>query len=496
MAGPFLEASGIGKRFGGVTALSGVDLSVHPGEVLALLGENGAGKSTLMKILAGVLAPDEGTVRVNGEDVRFRNAAAALRSGVALIHQELNLAPNLDVAANIFLGREPRRFGILDRKTMWREARKFMEMAGLQADPSAPVSELPPGRRQQVEIAKALSTDARLLIMDEPTSSLSQRESERLFEVIRSLKESGVAVIYISHRLGEVKRVADRVCVLRDGRNAGELDRDGISHDAMVRLMVGRELSAFFPAPPERKGSVVLKVERLRTSAHPGHEIGFEVRAGEIVGIAGLIGAGRSEVLEALFGIQPPSGGRILVAGEEIRISRPQDAIRAGLALVPEDRKLQGLVPEMGVTENLSLVSLGRDKRGGGFIGLRAERQLAATMSAAMRIKPAPTVSRMSGGNQQKVVLGKWLAMSPQVLLLDEPTRGVDVGSKREIYDLMVSLASEGKAVLFVSSDLEEILGMSDRVLVMHEGRLAGDLARGDADEESVMRLATGSPVP
>lgn len=496
MSDPFLEACGIGKRFGGVTALSGVDLAVRPGEVLALLGENGAGKSTLMKILAGVLSPDEGSIRVNGEEVRFRNAAAALRSGVALIHQELNLAPNLDVATNIFLGREPRRFGILDRKTMRREARRFMEMAGIQVDPSSPVSELSPGRRQQVEIAKALSTDARLLIMDEPTSSLSQGETERLFEVIRSLKESGVAVVYISHRLGEVKRVADRVSVLRDGRNAGELDRDRISHDAIVRLMVGRELSAFFPAPPERKGNRVLEVERLRTPAHPGHEISFSVRSGEIVGIAGLIGAGRSEVLEALFGIRPPIAGRIRVDGEKVRVRRPQDAIRAGLALVPEDRKIQGLVPEMGVTENLSLAALRRDRRAGGFIGLRAERELAATMSAAMRIKAASTVSQMSGGNQQKVVLGKWLAMAPRVLLLDEPTRGVDVGSKREIYDLMVSLAADGKAVLFVSSDLEEILGMSDRVLVMHEGGLAGEIARGDADEESVMRLATGSPLP
>lgn len=465
------------------------------GEVLALIGENGAGKSTLMKILAGVQPADEGELRVRGEAVRFRSTAEALRAGIALIHQELNLAPNLDAASNVFLGREPRRFGMVGRAAMRREARRFMEMAGLAVDPAAPVAGLSPGQRQQVEIAKALSTDARLLIMDEPTSSLSQGEAERLFGVIRALKERGVAVIYISHRLGEVKEVADRVSVLRDGRNAGELEREEISHDAMVRRMVGRDLSAFFPEKGRKAGEVLLEVEGLRTAAHPGSEVSFAVRAGEIVGIAGLVGAGRSEVLRAVFGVDRRGGGRVRVAGAECGARHPREAIRTGLALAPEDRKMQGLVAEMGVAENLSLASLWRDRLAGGFLNRKAERELAREMGRAMRIKAATTVSRMSGGNQQKVVLGKWLAMRPRVLLLDEPTRGVDVGAKREIYELMVALAGEGKAVLFVSSDLEEILGMSDRVLVMHEGCLAGELARGEADEERVMQLATGARI-
>ena len=495
---PILEVRGVEKRFSGVHALKGVDLRLHEGEVLALLGENGAGKSTLMKILAGVQRADAGEIRMDGKVVDFHSVGEALEQGIALIHQELNLAENLDVAANVFLGREPRRWGLLDTGRMHREAGVWLEKAGLDVEPSTAVGELTIGRRQQVEIAKALAVDARILIMDEPTSSLSDSETRVLFGVIRELKRRGVAVIYISHRLGEVKEVADRVTVLRDGEWAGDLEKGEITHEAMVKKMVGRDLDAFFPRRQGKVGEEVLRVTDLRTTAHPGHSLSFSVRAGEIVGVAGLVGAGRSEALQAVFGVDRRLAGTVEVSGKTVKPDDPRAAIGAGLALVPEDRKRDGLVLEMGVPENLSLAALGRDALPGGFRRGSAERRIENEMGAAMKIKTAgegQVVGRMSGGNQQKVVIGKWLAMDPEVLLLDEPTRGVDVGAKHEIYLLMEALAERGKAVLFVSSDLVEVLAMSDRVLVMHEGRLAGELSRGEATEESVMAMATGGTI-
>jgi len=490
-----LEVEAVEKRFSGVQALQGVGLHVAQGEVLALLGENGAGKSTLMKILAGVQRADGGVIRVDGRVCDFHSVAEALDAGIALIHQELNLAENLDVAANVFLGREPSRWGMMDSARMHREAGQWLKKAGLDLDPSTPVSELAIGRRQQVEIAKALAVNARILIMDEPTSSLSETETRVLFEVIRDLKRSGVAVIYISHRLGEVQEVADRVTVLRDGQKVGDLARDEISHEALVKMMVGRDLDAFFPRRQGGVGDEVLKVDGLRTRAYPGESIRFSVNAGEIVGVAGLVGAGRSEMLQALFGVDRRLGGEVEVSGSRVRPGAPRESIAGGLALVPEDRKRAGLILEMGVGENLSLVSLARDALPGGFRRGSAERKVEGEMVAAMKIKSAgegQPVGRMSGGNQQKVVIGKWLAMDPEVLLLDEPTRGVDVGAKHEIYLLMEALAERGKVVLFVSSDMVEVLAMSDRVLVMHEGKLAGELVRGEATEEAVMALATG----
>lgn len=495
---PILEVRGVEKRFSGVHALKGVDLQLREGEVLALLGENGAGKSTLMKILAGVQRADGGEIRVDGEPVDFHSVGEALEKGIALIHQELNLAENLDVAANVFLGREPLRWGLLDTGRMHREAGVWLEKAGLDVEPSTAVGELTIGRRQQVEIAKALAVDARILIMDEPTSSLSESETQVLFGVIRELKRRGVAVIYISHRLGEVQEVADRVTVLRDGEWVGDLEKEEITHEAMVKKMVGRDLDAFFPRRQGEVGEEVLRVEGLRTLAHPAESLSFSVRAGEIVGVAGLVGAGRSEALQAVFGVDRRVAGQVEVSGTQVKPDDPRAAIAAGLALVPEDRKRDGLVLEMGVPENLSLVSLSRDATPGGFRRGSAERRIEAEMGEAMKIKTAgagQAVGRMSGGNQQKVVIGKWLAMEPEVLLLDEPTRGVDVGAKHEIYLLMESLAERGKAVLFVSSDLVEVLAMSDRVLVMHEGQLAGELCRGEATEESVMAMATGGEI-
>ena len=492
---PLLEVRGIDKSFPGVRALGEVDLTLHKGKVLALIGENGAGKSTLMKILAGVQPPDAGEILLDGEPVVIESTRAALDLGIALIHQELNLATNLSVGANVFLGREPLRSGLIDDRRIREESRKYLEMVGLEVDPATLVGDLTIGRQQMVEIAKALSIDARILIMDEPTSSLSQAETEYLFKVIKDLRERGVSIIYISHRLGEVKELADHVTVLRDGENAGELAREEVTHDAMVRLMVGRDLTGHYVRSERDLGETVLKARDLHSPAHPEYSLNFSVKAGEIVGVAGLVGAGRTEMLATLFGVTPSLGGSLQVGGEEIVSDSPFAAIRAGLALAPEDRKLQGLVIEMTVRENLSLATLRRDQRPVGFLDFAKERAISEEMVERMRVKTpsdGQVVRYLSGGNQQKVVLGKWLAMKPKLLLLDEPTRGIDVGAKREIYALMEELASSGVAILFASSEMEEILGMADRAIVMHEGRITGELSREELTEETVMQLATG----
>ncbi len=499
-----LEVRAVTKRFPGVVALDRVEMLVEPGEVLAVIGENGAGKSTLMKILAGVQSADSGQLLVDGESLEIVSGVgveAALAAGIALIHQELNLADNLDIASNIFLGREPRRGPgriLIDHQQAHERSRRFLRMVGLDLDPATPVSELSIGRQQLVEIAKALSVDARVLIMDEPTSSLSEVEAESLFAVIEQLRDAGRSIVYISHRLGEVLRLADRVTVLRDGANAGELSGAEMTHDAMVRLMVGRDIELSGRRTDRELGEVVLEARGLRSAAFPAHGLDFSIRSGEIVGLAGLVGAGRTELLETVFGITRALGGRLQIGESDLLPSDPFAAIEAGLALVPEDRKRQGLVLEMSVGANLSLASLKRDAWAG-WLNRRRERSISDEMIGRLRVKTPgreQVVRYLSGGNQQKVVLGKWLAMEPRVLLMDEPTRGIDVGAKQEIYELMEELALRGVAILFVSSEMEEVLRMSDRVLVMHEGRIAGELDRavleGVAGEESVMRLATG----
>ncbi len=493
---PLLEARDISKRFPGVRALHNVHLHVGRGEVLALLGENGAGKSTLMKILAGILPPDSGQLLLDGQPVQLDSVRAATACGIALIHQELNLADNLDVGANIFLGREPHRLGVLDRRTIRRESAAVLRSVGLELSPDTLVGSLPIGKQQLVEIAKALSVNARLLIMDEPSSSLSAKETETLFQVVRDLRRRGVSVIYISHRLGEVQELADRVVVLRDGENAGELQRAEINHDRMVRLMVGREISQFYGRRTHGAGDRVLEAVDLVTPAHPAHRLSFQVRAGEIVGLAGLVGAGRTELLRVLFGVDRALGGEVRIAGQAIQFHSPADAIAAGVALVPEDRKQEGLIVGMTVKQNVSLAGLSRNCRRLGVLSRRYEQDVTAEMIRRLNIKTptaAQVVHFLSGGNQQKVVLGKWLAMRPRVLLLDEPTRGIDVGAKEEIYELMEGLAETGVAILFVSSEMEEVMGMSDRVLVMHEGRLSGELSRTELSEEAIMHLATGT---
>lgn len=491
---PLLEVRGLCKTFPGVRALEEVDLRLNRGEVLAVIGENGAGKSTLMKILAGVQGADGGEILLKGEQVILGSVRDALAVGIAFIHQELNLADNLDVGANVFLGREPTRFGFIDKKRIHAEAQKLIDSLGLDVGTRSLVSRLPIGHQQMVEIAKALSVDARILIMDEPTSSLSQHETEHLYQVIRALKARGVSIIYISHRLGEVKEIADRVTVLRDGRNAGELMKAEIEHDAMVRLMVGREMKRSRARLSHGAGEAVLDVRALSTEAYPQHKISFSIMPGEILGMAGLVGAGRTEILEAMFGVRPAISGALHMGGRAFLPRSSREAIDAGLALVPEDRKQHGLVLEMSLRENVSLPSVRRD-HWHGFLNRRAEGTICEGAVKQMNIKATSkdqVVLYLSGGNQQKVVLGKWLAMKPRVLLLDEPTRGIDVGAKGEVYALMEALASEGVAIVFASSEMEEILRMSDRVLVVHEGALAGILSPEELTEEAVMHLATG----
>jgi ribose transport system ATP-binding protein len=498
-----LEVREVSKRFPGVQALDRVSLTLRAGEVLALVGENGAGKSTLMKILAGVYQPDGGVLTLDGKEVRWAGVADALAHGVSLIHQELNLAENLSVVANLFLGRESLwagPLGLLDEARMDEAGRRLLDRVGLHCDPHVRVDRLSTGQRQLVEIAHALALSSRILIMDEPTSSLSQKDTEKLFEVIAELKRSGVAIVYISHRLGEVKEIADRAVVLRDGRNSGELRREEISHEALVRLMVGRELRQFYQKKPHALPAQPVPRLEVRELAYrgptgPTPPVSFVLHPGEIVGLAGLVGAGRTELAEALFGLRPVVSGEVLLDGVPVRLRSPLEAIAAGLALVPEDRRYHGLVVEDSVRHNIALPNLDRLSilR---LVSARREGELARQTCDRLRVKTPgvnQTVGLLSGGNQQKVVLGKWLARAPRVLLIDEPTRGIDVGAKSEIYALMDRLAGEeGVAVLMISSDLEEVLGMSDRVLVLHRGRLAGELPRAGLNEEAIMHLAVG----
>ncbi len=494
-----LNASGVTKRFPGVIALDNVEFDLRQGEILAIIGENGAGKSTLMKILAGIQRADLGSIELDGTPVQFDNVAQAAEAGVVLIHQELNICTNLDVGANVFLGREPTRMGLINREQIRSQTAEVLQAIGLEVDPTAPAADLTIGQQQMVEIAKAIATRSRVIIMDEPTSSLSQHETQSLFRIIRDLQRDGVSIIYISHRLREVQELADRVIVLRDGKNAGELVGDEINHPNMITHMVGRDLTNLYPrrsddSNQQKPGDMLLRVEDLATFQFPDCRVSFEIRVGEIVGLAGLVGAGRTELLTTLFGITPAISGKTEVAGQPVNIRNCQTAIRHQMALVPEDRKAQGVILEMAIRENISLARIDRDSKLG-MVHFGREQNLAADMQQRLSIKTPSTDQRvglLSGGNQQKVVIAKWLALQPQLLLLDEPTRGVDVGARQEIYALMNEMAEQGAAILFVSSDMEEVLGMSDRMMVMHEGRISGQLDRAEFSEEAVMSYATG----
>jgi ribose transport system ATP-binding protein len=495
---PLLQLRGIGKRFPGVVALDGVSLVVGAGEVVALCGENGAGKSTLMKIIGGVYQPDAGEIVVAGATVKINNVNDSMRLGVAFIHQELNVLANLDVAANVFLGREPRNaLGLIDFKKLHADTAPLLRRLGLAVSSHTPLDKLSIAEQQMVEIAKALSLDAKLIIMDEPTSSLTLQETDRLLELVLELKQSGVSIVYISHRLSEVEHIADRVVVLRDGKNAGELAKAEISHDRIVALMVGREINSTYTASVVPPTPAYLRVRGVTSSRYPARSVGFDAARGEILGFAGLVGAGRSEMVKAMVGLDA-GGAEISLGGEPLAIRRPADAIGHGIYLVPEDRRGEGLVTVMTVRENITLPSLKKYSTGN-FIHRDRERRVTDKQISALNIRTPGGEARvlnLSGGNQQKVVLAKWLSLTPRVLILDEPTRGIDVGAKAEIYRLMRGLADGGAVVLMISSDMEEILNVSDRVVVMHEGEIAGVLDRADCTEENVMHLAVGKTVP
>jgi ribose transport system ATP-binding protein len=498
MGVPVLQLRDIQKRFPGVHALRGVSLEVHAGEVVALLGENGAGKSTLMKIVGGIEQPDAGDVLVDGTPVTVRDVHTATALGIAFIHQELNLLDNLDVAGNVLLGREPTRWGplrLVDRAKMRETVRPYLDQLGLDVPPETPVAALSIAQQQLVEIAKALSLDARLLIMDEPTSSLTLSETARLHVVMNDLRQRGVAIIYITHRLGEVQAIADRAVVLRDGANAGALARDELTHDNMIRLMVGRDIAVEPHSAGAAARDTYFRVEGLRTRRYRQHAVSLTVGRGEILGVAGLVGAGRSEVARAIFGIEPPVAGTLSLDGRPMKIGGPADAIRHGVFLVPEDRRSAGLVVDFSIRENVSLPALGRYATRG-LVSEAREREAVGAVCRQWQVK-APSIevraATLSGGNQQKVVLAKWLALGPKVLIVDEPTRGIDVGAKAEIYRLLRALAGEGVAIVMISSDMEEILRVSDRVAVMHEGRITGVLVGVECTEERIMTLAVGS---
>ncbi len=497
MAETLLELTGITKLYPGVTALDNVSLRVGRGEVLGLIGENGAGKSTLMKILGGVVAPTSGTIRIDGRDHDTLTVAGAMRAGIAFVHQELNLFENLDVAANVFIGRETLIGGplrLVGNRAMRARVRPLLERLGADFAPDTLVEDLSIAQRQMVEIAKALSMESRVIIMDEPTSSLTLSETERLLRVIADLRAHGIAVILITHRLGEIMASADRVIVLRDGRTVGELPREAVSHAAMIRLMIGRDLKSLYipPAAPARPGGC--DIVGVVTTAFPDRSVDLAVRHGEVLGLAGLVGAGRTSLARAIFGIDPLLGGDIRLDGAAARIDSPRDAIRRGIYLIPEDRKKSGLVLDLPIRENITLADLGHHARLW-LVDRGSEARVARAEAASLSIK-APSIDTLavtlSGGNQQKVVLAKWLAMQPRVMIFDEPTRGIDVGSKSEIYMLMRRLADAGVAILMISSDMEEVIGVSDRIAVMHEGRVTGVLERELFSEYNILRLAIG----
>jgi rhamnose transport system ATP-binding protein len=491
---PVLALEGVSKSFGAVRALRGVSLQLFAGEAHALAGENGAGKSTLIKALAGVHRPDEGTVLLDGEPVVFHGPADARDAGVAVIYQEPTLFPDLSVAENIFMGRQPRRsLGRVDHRAVRGATADLFRRLGVDLDPDQPARGLSIADQQLVEIAKALSFDARVLIMDEPTAALTGSEVARLFGVVRTLREEGAAILFISHRLEEVFALCQRVTTLRDGAWIASEPVEDLSEDDLIRRMVGRDLDELYPKTPAEVGEVALSVRRL-TREGVFTDVSFEVRSGEIVGLAGLVGAGRSEVARAVFGVDRWDGGEVEVAGKPLKPGAPSLAMAAGLALVPEDRRAQGLVMGMSIERNIGLTGLRATSRAG-VMNRGSERSRAVDWAVRLQVKYArlaDVVGTLSGGNQQKVVLAKWLATTPTVLIVDEPTRGIDVGTKAEVHRLLSQLAGQGVAVLMISSDLPEILGMADRVLVMHEGRIAAEIPRAEATEQSVVAAATG----
>ena len=491
---PAIQVQGVSKSFGGVHALQDVNFELFPGEVHAILGENGAGKSTLIKIMTGVYQPDAGEILLDGQPVRFAGTREAQEHGIAAIYQEPSLFPDLDVAENIMVGRQPtRRWGI-DWKAMYRETNVILRRLGMSIDPRTKARELSVAQQQIVEIARALSINARVLIMDEPTSSLTLGEVEELFAIVRQLRESGTAIVFISHRLEELFALADRVTILRDGNYVATNSISGVTAADLIRMMVGRTLGELFPKQAVEPGEVALEVVGLgREGTFSG--VSFQLRRGEILGMSGLIGAGRTNVARAIFGTEPATEGTIKLDGKPVVISSPDVAMALGIGYVPEDRKEHGLVLKMSIADNITLPVVSKFSTMG-WLNARREAQAAMEGSQQLSVKMARVeqqAGELSGGNQQKVVLAKWLGTKPRVLILDEPTRGIDVGTKAAVHALMSGLAAQGIAILMISSELPEVLGMSDRILVMREGRVTGQFTRAEATQEKLMSAATAA---
>ena len=488
-----LKLEHIYKSFAGVHALEDAGLELLPGEIHALIGENGAGKSTLVKVITGIHQPDKGQIFFQGQALSFPDTLSAQQHGIAAIYQDLNLFPDLNITENIFMGHMPvnPKTKSVDWNFMYQEAERILQSLGVNLDPKSQVFGLSVAEQQMVEIAKALSLKARVLIMDEPTSTLTLKETEELFRIADQLRKAGTAIIFISHRLEELFELADRVTVLRDGQYVGTKRIDEITEDELIQMMVGRTLDALFPKEEVPIGDVVLKVDGLQKTG-VFHDISFELRRGEILGMAGLVGAGRTEVAEAIFGVKPADGGTVTVEQNTVDIQNPKDAMKLGIAYLPEDRQQHGLVLEMDLAENITLPILDQFTQNG-WLNRNAERETAQKFAGSMEVKATglwQKAQELSGGNQQKVVLGKWLATKPKILILDEPTHGIDVGTKSNIHQLMSQLAGEGLAIIMISSELPEVLGMSDRILVMREGRLTGEFSRQEATQENIMAAA------
>lgn len=489
---PIVSIKGVSKEFPGVLAVDGVDMEILPGEVHVLAGENGAGKSTLMKLLSQVEAPSSGEIRISGELVEYQGPRHAQNLGVAMVYQEFALAPHLSVAQNLFMGREPGRFGFLDRRSELQEAQKLLERVGVNINANRLVSSLVVAEQQRVEIAKALAIEAKVMILDEPSATLTEREIDELFEVIEDLKSDGIAVLYISHRLDEIFRIGDRVTVMRDGQVVDTVATDELDEDKLIKLMVGREIEDLYPKHDIEIGDVVLRASNI-SRGKKLKDCSFEVRAGEILGFAGLVGAGRTELARAVFGADSIEAGTIELDGQPLKIKSPMQAIDAGIGYLTEDRKGEGLALQLGVDKNITLANLPTSL---GFIRLKEEQRIAQRQKDQLNIRTPSlrrTVQTLSGGNQQKVVVAKWLETKGRVLLFDEPTRGVDVGAKAEIFGLMGDLAEEGRAIVVISSYLPELINMCDRILVMHEGEVAGVVDRDEFSEERIIALATGA---
>ncbi|WP_313603341.1 sugar ABC transporter ATP-binding protein [Rhizobium sp.] len=490
-----LEMRGISQIFPGVKALDGVNISLHPGEVTALIGENGAGKSTLVKILTGIYVPSEGEIFIDGQPVSFASAQDAVDAGVTAIHQETVLFDELSVAENIFLGHAPRtRFGLIDWKTMNARAGELLHVLESEIDPTIRLKDLSIAQRHLVAIARALSVEAQIVIMDEPTAALSRKEIDDLFRIVEGLKRQGKAILFISHKFDEVYEIAENFVVFRDGRAVGHGRLAETPQDTIVRMMVGRDVSNIFPKVDVAIGKTVLSVENY---CHPTEyrDISFDLKRGEILGVYGLVGAGRSEICQSLFGVTRPSSGRLVLEGETLEIRSPRDAIAAGIVYVPEERGRHGLALPMPIFQNMSLPSLARTSRSG-FLKAANELALARKYAERLDLRAAALsvpVGTLSGGNQQKVVIGKWLATLPKVIILDEPTKGIDIGSKAAVHGFISELAAEGLSIIMVSSELPEILGVSDRVLVMREGLSAGVFDRSELSAETLVRAATGN---